>query len=93
MPKLAPHELGALDSLVCRRAGCGRNVATNGSGYMLPFCPDDLRRLSRKTFDALSAAAGDSVFDVEGVARATAMVAHARLELSAKLRKKRAKRA
>lgn len=88
MPKLHSTELGDCDELTCRRAGCRRLVATNGSGWVLPFCAADLRKLSRKTFDALVAVAGRCVFDIDAVAEAAALVAHARLELRGKLVKR-----
>jgi hypothetical protein len=84
MPALASHELGALGQLECRRAGCGKNAATSGSGFQLPFCPDDLQRLTRKTFDAIVGVSGASIFDLDATLLAGAVVANARLELRQK---------
>lgn len=101
MMKFARHELGPLDERYrCRRAGCEQPVATIGtgnncSGFALPFCPTHLGNISRSTFHMLCDAAGGSVFDIDAVATAAALVASARFQLREKPHKlaKRVKRA
>lgn len=89
MPKLEPHELGSVGPLRCRRVDCESGAMIHGAGFQLPFCRSDLARLSRRTFNALVRVSGQSVYDVDAVSEAAALVASARLEL----RGKRAKRA
>ena len=89
MPKLATTELGAVGTLRCRRVGCSRGSLLAGNGFQLPFCRAHLVKLKRLTFNALVSVAGRSVFDIDAVAEAAALVAAARLEL----RGKRVKRA
>ncbi len=88
MPKLETWELGDRSKLHCRRSGCRRNAVTHGHGSELPFCREDLTALSRRTFDALVTVAHRSVFDVDAVAEAAALVASARLELRGKRSRK-----
>lgn len=87
MPKLAQWELGGKSRTRCRRAGCRRNASFHGHGSELPFCAEDLRALTRSTFDALVSVAHRSVYDIDAVAEAAALVANARLELRGKLKK------
>jgi hypothetical protein len=88
MPKLDPTELGPVGSLRCRRVGCTRGALLHGRGFQLPFCREDLTGLSRRTFDQLVELASLSVFDIDAVAEAAAVVAAARLELRGKRARK-----
>lgn len=85
---------GPSETLRCRHAGCNepsaRVIPTTQRFYVLdfPFCLEHSRMLSRKTFNKLHAVAGASVFDIESVAEAAALVAAARLELRQKGKKR-----
>jgi hypothetical protein len=84
MPKLDPTEIGEVGSLRCRCADCNRGAMESGDGFELPFCRRHLTKLSRFRFDALVRVSARSVFDIDAVAEAAALVATARLELRRK---------
>lgn len=65
----------------CAVRTCGHRAMKQA--HQLPFCPTHWRALPAKVRDGISAAAHGSVYDLDAVSDATALVAEARRLLKA----------
>jgi len=75
------HLLGVVGDTQCAHRPCMKGAIRDGNGWQLPFCREHLEALSKGTFNALRALAGESVYDLDAVADAIRLVALARRAL------------